>query len=234
MPTLAAMVDEHGDGGWRAGVRVGAAFAISAFALAVSFGTLARAQGWDPSTAVVFSAVAFSGSAQYAVLSVLGSGGPLAAIGSAALMNARFLPMGSAVSASLRGGRWRRGLEGQAVVDGSWAAAYRGDGRFDRGTLMAATAVQWPAWVAGTALGAYLAPPVEVLDRFALDVVFPAFFALLLLDAVRKSPSGGRVALVAAAIGAAVVLAAPAGVALVASSVASLVVLVRRPDEARP
>lgn len=228
------MVDREDAGGWRAGVRVGAAFAVSAFALAVTFGTLARAEGWDPVAAIAFSLLAFSGSAQFAVLAVLGSGGALAAIGSAALMNARFLPMGSAVAASLHGGRWRRGLEGQAVVDGSWAAAYLGDGRFDRGLLLAATAVQWPAWVAGTAVGAYLAPSTDVLERWALDVVFPAFFVLLLLDAVRKAASGRRVALVAAAVAAGVVLVAPAGVALLASSTAALVVLLRPAGPVRP
>ena len=191
---------------------------------------MARAQGWDPLLATVFSLVAFSGSAQFAVLATLGGGGALAAIGSATLMNARFLPMGSAAAASLRGGRLRRGLEGQAVVDASWVAAYEGEGRFDRGKLMAATAVQWPAWVAGTAVGAYLGLSTEFMDRWGLDVIFPAFFLVLLLDTVRGSSVARIVAATAAVIGSAVVFALPTGAALLASSAASFIVLLGRSE----
>jgi len=219
------VVDSGGTSGWRGGLRVGIGLGASTFALAISFGALAHAQGWDPLLTTVFSLVAFSGSAQFAVLTTFAGGGGLAAIGSATLMNARFLPMGSAAAASLEGGRLRRALEGQAVVDASWVAAYEGEGRFDRAKLMAATAVQWPAWVIGTAIGAYVGMSTDFLDRWGLDVIFPAFFLMLLFDSVRENSGARLVATAAALVGAGMVYVAPPGVALLASSAAAMVIL---------
>ena len=54
------------------------------------------------------------------------------------LLNARFGPMGLAVVPYLKGGPIRRALEGQAVVDASWALASRGGGRFDREPMIGA------------------------------------------------------------------------------------------------
>ncbi|WP_189431292.1 AzlC family ABC transporter permease [Streptomyces rubiginosohelvolus] len=99
----------------------------------VSFGAISSSQGWGYVASVICSMAVFSGSAQFALLATLGSGGgPAGAVMSAALINSRFIPMGIAVAGDLRGGRFRRALEGQAVVDGSWAAAHLGAGRFDR------------------------------------------------------------------------------------------------------
>ncbi len=219
--------DTASGGGWRAGLRVGAALGASAFALAISFGALARSAGWTPVQVGVFSVTAFSGSAQFAVLTTLmGGGGIAAAAGAATLMNARYLPMGVAVAPSLRGGVLRRAAEGQAVVDGSWVSSYLGDARFDRGKLLAATAVQWPAWVGGTVIGATLNPSTEFIHRWGLDVIFPVFFLLLLLDAL----GDGRrrvlvVAVLAGILCAGILLFTPAGLALLAAACASLIVL---------
>ena len=102
-------------------------FAIATFVLGISFGVLARSLGWGIVAPIVFSVVAFSGSAQFAVAAVLGGGGgAIAAILAAVLLNARFGPMGVAVASYLKGGPIRRALEGQAVVDASWALASRG------------------------------------------------------------------------------------------------------------
>jgi predicted branched-subunit amino acid permease len=174
-----------------------------------------------------FSLTAFSGSAQFAVLTTLaGGGGILAAIVAATFMNLRYLPMGMAVAHSLKGGVLRRGIEGQGVVDGSWVSSYLGDGRFDRGKLLAATAVQWPAWAAGTIIGAALSPSTEFIDRWGLDVIFPAFFLVLLVDSLRAGRRPVVIALLATALGAGVVLFASPGIALLAAAAAALVVLV--------
>lgn len=50
--------------------------------------------------------------------------------------------MGVAVAGSLDGPAWKRVLAAQTIVDGSWAAAHRGEGRYDRLTMFAASAVQ--------------------------------------------------------------------------------------------
>ncbi len=175
------------------GMRVGAGLATAGFVLAITFGATAREQGWSPLAAIVASVLIFSGSAQFALLTALAGGGAAPAVGAALLINGRFLPMGLAVGPSLSGGRVRRALQGQAVVDGSWVAAHLGGGRFDRWRMFGATILQWPAWVAGTAVGVLGAPSSDLVERFGLDIVFPAFFLVLLLDELkpaRGDPAG--------------------------------------------
>src|SRR6185503_7846303 len=91
-------------------------------AFGASFGVLARAAGVDALAAVVMSATTFAGSAQFAVVSVLGAGGTaVAAIAAAVLLNGRYVPMSVAASGAFTGGPVRRVLEAQLLVDESWA-----------------------------------------------------------------------------------------------------------------
>ena len=83
---------------FRAGMRAAVPFAIAGGLLATSFGVLARDAGMPGWAAVLMSAIVFAGSAQIAALTIIDSGGGLSsAIGAAALMNSRFLPMGVAI-----------------------------------------------------------------------------------------------------------------------------------------
>src|SRR5687767_15665605 len=101
------------------------------------------------------SLIVFAGSAQFASIAIIAAGGGVgAAIGAAALMNSRFLMMGVAFAPSLPG-RWPwRAVQGQTVVDASWALAARGDGTFDRWLLFGASSIQYVTWSTGTMLGA--------------------------------------------------------------------------------
>ncbi|MFH9400679.1 AzlC family ABC transporter permease [Streptomyces sp. NPDC017638] len=212
----------------RAGLRVGLALGTASFLLAVSFGAVTQSQGWAAAGAVLCSMAVFSASAQFALVSTLGAGGGVAsAVVAAALVNARFLPMGISASNALRGGRLRRAVEAQAVVDGSWAAAHRGGGRFDRRVLFAASAVQWVLWVAGTALGAVLAPSPRLLTSLGLDVVAPAMFLFLLLDAPGTGRPYWTTALLGGTIAAGLSFLLPAGPALVGAACASLTAMAR-------
>ena len=146
-----------------------------------------RSQGWPPLATIIMSAVVLSGSAQFAFITALSGGaGLLTGIGAASLMNLRFVPMAAASARSLHGGRIRRAFEGQTVVDGSWVPAQRPDGSTDREMMIAATFVQWPAWILGTAAGALLVPSAEFLHRFGLDVDLP----LLLPDPAAGGAQG--------------------------------------------
>ena len=212
-------------GPYAEGIRAGLALAPPAFVLALSFGVLARAQGWGVVAPIVASLVVFSGSAQFASAAVLAAGGPVAsAVLSSVLVNGRFLPMSFAVAPSLRGGRARRSLEAQAIVDTSWALAARGDGRFDRGTMIGATLPQYVAWALGTIAGVAAGPALGDLEALGLDVVIPAFFLGLLAGEVRDRP-----ALVSALGGAAVALVltplTPAGVPVLAAAIVPVVMV---------
>ncbi|HSK97517.1 MAG TPA: AzlC family ABC transporter permease [Euzebyales bacterium] len=221
--------------GWRAGLRVGIGLGAAAFALAVSFGAFAVTHGWPAGLTILMSLVVFSGSAQFALVIAFAGGGLGPALVSASLINLRFVPMAAATSTSLRGSRWRRALEGQAVVDGSWVAAQRPDGSFDRPKLLAATLVQWPAWVAGTTIGALAVPSTDVIEQTALDIVFPGFFLVLLLESLTAAPRRlVPVALAGAAVTGVSCRFLPTGVALMLASGAALLALVWRPSPQGP
>jgi 4-azaleucine resistance transporter AzlC len=207
----------------RTGLRRSAGLAGSTFVLGVTFGALARAHGWGLGAPVFASLAMFSGSAQFALVTVLAGGGAAwTAVASAALINLRFFPMALSAAPALRGGRTRRAVEAQTVVDGSWVLAHQGQGRFNRGVLFGSALAQWPAWVTGTILGVVLAPSTRLLNATGLDVVFPAFFALLLFDEMRHTRSARIAAAGAAVITAVLLLALPAGPALLGGAAAAL------------
>ncbi len=223
------MIQPEMEGGWRAGFRIGTTLALATAALGISFGAYAALAGWPPVASIVMSTVVFSGSAQFAyVTATAGGGSVLLGLIAAALMNLRFVPMAAATARSLHGGRLRRAFEGQAVVDGSWVAAQRADGSTDRELMIGATLMQTAAWITGTAVGALLVPSADLLYQLGLDVVFPCFFLLLLLEALRSRPDHRWVALLAAAIAGLALVAVPVGVALLLSAAASLIVLLPR------
>jgi len=200
-------------------------FALATVVLGISFGVLARSLGWGFLAPVVFSVITFSGSAQFAVAAVLGAGGGVfAAVAAAVLLNARFLPMGVAVAPYLKGGPFRRALEGQAVVDASWALASRGGGRFDREFMIGASVPQLAGCIGGTVIGAAAGDVAGDVERLGLDAIFPAFFLALLVEELRN---GGKRAVTAAATAAALAMFlipfAPPGVPVIAACVAALV-----------
>ena len=211
------------------GVRAGIPFGVAGGLLALSFGVLARDAGLSAPAAILMSAVVFAGSAQFASVAIIAQGGGVGpAVAAAALMNSRYLPMGVALAPSLPGGPLVRALQGQPVVDASWALAARGDGSFDRMLLFSSSLTQYVAWMAGTAAGAIWGEALGDARDLGLDAVYPAFFVALLLVELKH----GR-ALGAAALGALIALAllpvAPAGVPVLVASLAAMVGLHRRP-----
>jgi predicted branched-subunit amino acid permease len=188
----------------------------------VSFGVLARQLGWGVAAPIACSVLVLSGSAQFAIASILGAGGGVGAATLAAVfVNARFLPMGLAVAPSLAGGRLRRAVEGQMVVDASWALANRGDGTFERKYLIGATVPQLSAWIGGTAVGAAAGGLLGDPEALGLDVVFPAFFLILLAEELRDRRSI-TVAVLAGLVALSLVPFTPPGVPVVAACGAAL------------
>lgn len=210
------------DSGIRAGVRAALPLVLPTLLLGVSFGVLAKPV-MGAIGPIVMSVLVFSGGAQFAALGVLQAGGATgAAIAAGMLMNARWLPMGFAVGPSLRGGPLARALQGQAIVDASFAMSSRGDGTFDRGLLIGATIAQGSAWIAGTVIGVTGGGLLGDPARIGLDAVFPAFYLTLLAEEAR-SGRAVTVALAGAAIAVALMPVAPVGIPVIAASLAALI-----------
>ena len=213
---------------FRAGVRAGLPYAAAGFLLSLSFGVLAREAGFSIVATIAFSAIVFAGSAQFAAISIVAAGGGVAsAVGAAALMNSRFLPMGIALGPSLPGGAAKRAAQGQTVVDASWAMAGRGDGTFDRWFLFGSTAPQYVTWVLGTVAGALGGDVLGDPGKFGLDAIYPTFFLALLFAEMRRERARG-VAALGALIALVLVPIAPPGVPVLVASVAAFTGLVRR------
>jgi 4-azaleucine resistance transporter AzlC len=218
---------------YRDGMRVMLPLIPAILAFGASFGVLAKAAGVDSLAALVMSATTFAGSAQFAVVSVLGAGGTAAAaIGAAVLLNARYAPMALAASGAFRGGPVRRLLEAQLLVDESWALSSR-DGGFDIKLLVGAGGVLYVGWNVGTAIGVLAGDSLTDPATLGLDAAFPALFLALLVPLLRAD---GRIAVAAALIGAGIALtltpSTPAGVPVIAATTACLVGLTR-PRSAR-
>jgi predicted branched-subunit amino acid permease len=207
---------------YRAGLKAGVGFGLAALLLGVSFGVLAEPL-MGPVAPVVMSAVLFSGAAQFGSTAVLAAGGDaVTAIAAGTMLNARFLPMGVAAAPALRGSPLRRAVEGQAVVDASWALAVQHDGGFDRELLIGATIPQYPAWVAGTVIGVLGGGALGDPMALGLDALFPAFF-LGLLAAELGRPRALPVALLGGAIALALTPVLPPGLPVLLASAASLI-----------
>jgi 4-azaleucine resistance transporter AzlC len=195
----------------------------------VSFGVLAAAEpAFGGLAAIVMSATTFAGSAQFAALSVISSGGQtIAAITAAILLNLRYLPIGVSVAPSVRGRRWWRFLVSQLVVDESWAVAARRGGRFDIRTLVIAGAIIWAAWVLGTALGVIGGSAIGDPNALGIDAALAALFLALLWPQLRDGTSR-LAALLGAGIAIGLVPFTPAGLPIIAAAGAALIGLRRR------
>jgi predicted branched-subunit amino acid permease len=205
------------------GIRRGVPFGIAAGLAGVSFGIVAQPV-MGSAAAIAMSVFVFAGAAQFGATAVLASGGSaVTAILAGIMLNARFLPMGVAIAGSLRGGALMRALQGQAIVDASWAASHVGGGRFDRHILIGATVPQYPAWVLGTIVGVIGAGTLGDPKAFGLDAIFPAFFLALLL----AEGTASRMARIVAAAGALVALALipllPPGLPILIAASAALI-----------
>jgi predicted branched-subunit amino acid permease len=211
---------------YRHGLRAGVGFGAAAGVVGISFGVVAQPV-MGSLAPIVMSVFVFAGSAQFGATAVLASGGDaVTAIATGAMLNARFLAMGLAAAPALRGGPLRRALEGQAVVDASWALAARGEGGFDREVLLGATIPQYPAWVLGTVIGVLLGGTIANPADFGLDAIFPAFF-LALLAAELNRPMAVPVVALAGAIALALTPLLPAGLPVLLAATTALLGLRR-------
>lgn len=206
------------------GVRAALPFGAAVGLFGISFGVLADADaGLGPAAALVMSIMTFGGSAQFAAVSILSTGGQsLAAITAAILLNLRYLPIGVSVASAIRGSWLRRLLIAQLVVDESWAIAAVGGGRFSAPRLIGAGLTLWVAWVCGTAVGVIGGSALGDPAALGLDAAFPALFLALLVPQLRSRTASG-VAAAGAIASVTLVPFVPPGVPIVAAGLAALI-----------
>ena len=206
----------------RDGARRVAPLGLASVVDGITFGVLATSAGFGALPAVVMSATTFAGSAQFAVVSLVGAGsGALAAITTAIFLNSRSLLMGISVAPALTGGPLRRFMAAQLVVDESWAVGQIGRGRWDRRLVVGAGLVMYACWLSGTCLGLAGAELIGDPRRLGLDAAFVALFLALLVAQVRDRRTL-LAALGGGAVAAALVPISPPGVPILAASAVAL------------
>lgn len=211
--------------GLKAGMRAGAPIAVASLLVGTSFGVLAEPV-MGTVAPIVMSAIVFAGSAQFGALAVLAAGGGAgAAVAAGVLLNMRYLPMGISIAASTEGGWFRRGMAAQPLIDAGWAMSHRGDGRYDVPYMWGVTAVNYPMWVGGTALGVFAGELIGDPDRLGLDALFPAFFLGLLVGEGSEGRRGWIAALLGATLALSLAPVTPPGVPVMAGSLAALIAL---------
>lgn len=218
-------------GGLREGMKAGAPISAASLLLGTSFGILA-APVMGTFAPIVMSAIVFAGSAQFGALAVLAAGGGAgAAVAAGVLLNMRYLPMGISIAASTEGGWFKRGLAAQPLIDAGWAMSYRGKGRYDIPYMWGFTAVNYPMWVGGTALGVLVGESIGNPDRLGLDALFPAFFLGILVGEATEGRRGWAAALLGATLALALAPFTPPGVPIMTACLAALIALLPSGDE---
>jgi 4-azaleucine resistance transporter AzlC len=207
-------------------VRAALPLALGPLLFGLSFGVLADAAGMGAVAATAMSATTFAGSAQFGAVTVLDAGGTIvASIMAAVFLNARYVAISLTVASIFPGGRARRLMESQLIVDESWALSGR-SGRFEWPILVGSGLLLYVLWVGSTALGTVLGDALGDPDSLGLDAAFAALFLALLAPYLR-----GRRAIQAAALAAVITLVltpvAPAGVPIIAAAAACLIGLKR-------
>jgi 4-azaleucine resistance transporter AzlC len=187
----------------------------------MTFGVLADSAGLSVAKAVAMSLFVLTGASQFAAVSVIKDGGsPVTAVGSALVLAARNALYGPVLSPWIRGGRARRALAAQMVIDETTGMATA------QATPEEAEHAFWftgisltTLWVVGTAAGAVVGGRIGDPERWGLDAAFPAAFLALLVPHVAARP--GRVAAVtAAAITVAATPVTPKGVPILLAALA--------------
>ncbi len=188
----------------------------------VSFGVLAVGAGLSVAQACVMSLLVFTGGSQFAAVSVIAAGGSAAtAIVNAGVLATRNTAYGLSVAHVLRGSRVRRIVGSQLVIDESTAMA-RAHPQDAAGAFWATGLSVFVLWNLGTLAGALLGGGIGDPKDYGLDAMFPAAFLALLAPqlAQRDAPA---IALAGALIAVALVPLTPAGVPVIAASIALLI-----------
>lgn len=203
--------------------RLGAPAVLAAVPVAAAIGTFGIIYGaaatplMGTGSAVLSSALIFSGATQFAMLALLGAGASaMAIVATASLLAIRHLPLGAVLTPRLPQSRLRRAGLSWFLIDETAGLALAGEG--PPATVLAVSGwMAYLAWVAGTAIGALggTAAPVEPLAA----ALFPVLF--IGLAALATRPGGLAATLAAGALTLLLVVAVP-GVGVVGALVVAV------------
>lgn len=178
---------------WSAdGLALGARQAVPAMPVmalfAIAFGAFAAQKGLSFVETTLMSALNFAGAAQFVAADIwtrpMTAAGILALALVTAIVNMRFV----LISASLR--PWLGGLPARqtypalaVLTEPGWLIAlrYRDEGGGDAATLLGSGLVLWLIWIVATAAGWVVGATVSDPQRYALDLVMPVFFMVILV-----------------------------------------------------
>ena len=188
---------------WSVVAREAAAIGVAVAVFGATFGVLAVGSGLSVLQAQAMSLLVFTGASQFAVVGVLDSGGtPAAAIGSALLLAARNGMYGISLSRQISGGRIRRLIAAQLVIDESTAMATAHPNEAERAFWLTGVSV-FVFWNLGTLVGALSGSAIGDPTTLGLDAALPAGFVALMAGHLRRrdglaaAVTGGVMALVA-------------------------------------
>ena len=210
----------------RCGV-VGRAIAIglATGAYGLSFGALAVTAGLSLAQATAMSALVFTGATQLSVDGAVAAGGAAApAVASGLVLASRHVAYGIAVAPLLPDTLRARLVAAHLVIDESTAMARADpDARRSRLAFWVTGASVFVCWNAATVAGALIGRAIADPAALGLDAVFPAAFVALLAPQL-ATKEARHAALGGAAIAAALVPLAPAGIPVLAAVTAALAV----------
>lgn len=208
-------------------VRQATSIGVALAPFGLVFGVACAQAGLGVAEAAGFSALVFTGSAQFAAVGVLDDGGGVAtAIAAGLLLNIRCLAFGVLLAPALTGSTAERALLSQLVIDESTAVATaQDDRRWQRYGFVAGGLAVFAAWNLSTVAGVLLGSgDDEFIRDLGLDVAPAAAFLALLWPRLvgDGAPTGRRIAVAGAAVAVAAIPLAPPGVPILLAALGVL------------
>ena len=207
------------------------AIGVSVVPFGLSFGAVSVEAHLTIVQTCLLSLVLFSGASQFALVSVIGSGGSIAsAVGTALVLGVRNGLYATRINALLRPRGWRKPLTAQFTIDETTAMAIAEPetGLSARAFWSTAAAV-YVLWNVSTVVGAVAGTALGSPAAAGLDAAGPAAFTALLAPRL-TTRSMRLVALAAAVIAIGTVPFVPVGAPILIGGLAALSLLLRRRD----
>ena len=158
-------------------------------AIGMAYGVLAVDNGIPPWLAITMSALVYAGTAQLVGVQMIALNlPPVSIIVTAAVINARFFVMASALVPHLRRfSWWERALYATQLTDATFALhiARLPNLQASKTEIFTTNIVGHVVWVGATTAGVIVGRTVGDLDAFAIDFAMPAMFIGLLVPLIR-------------------------------------------------